>query len=220
VRQVPRERLDPLREEERQPGERTQREEERTLAVDAEGDYRARQEQKERDPQWPGDVQPRHLGEPGKPDEEEQEEREDVEEALDHDGAGRLRARPAPEGVQREDASGVAGSQREDVVEELADQESLRRGPERGSRARREEQAPAERAAEERDREQRERGNEPPVIALAKRVGELVQIDVSDREGAEDGGDDDREGCIPMPRAVQAAHTGHRRGSDATQPRL
>ena len=112
VRQVPRQRLDPLREEERQPGERTQREEERTLAVDPEDDDRAGQEEQERDRQRAGDVQPGHLREPGKPDEEEQEEREDVEEALDHDGAGRLRARPAPEGVQREDASGVAGSQR------------------------------------------------------------------------------------------------------------
>ena len=220
VRQVPRQRLDPLREEERQPGERTQREEERTLAVDPEDDDRAGQEEQERDRQRAGDVQPGHLREPGKPDEEEQEEREDVEEALDHDGAGRLRARPAGEGVQRQDPGGVAGTQRQDVVEELADQESLRRGPQRGPRVRGEEQLPTERADEEGEREQRERRHEPPVVAPAKRLGELVELDVPRGQVGEADGDDDREGRVAVPGAVEAAHSGHRRASDATQARL
>lgn len=220
VHQVPRERLDPLRQEERQTRERTQREPERALAEDPEDDDSAHQDEQERDRQRAGDVQPGHFREPGKPDEEEQEQREDVEEPLDHDRARRFRPRPAPKSVQREDASRVAGSEREDVVEELADEEGLRRGPERGPRTRGEEQLPAERANEEGKGEQRERGNEPPVVAPAKRLGELVELDVAHRDVGESDADDDREGRIAVPGAAQVAHSRHRRRSDATQARL
>jgi hypothetical protein len=112
VHQVSHERLDPLREKERQAGERAEREPEGPLAVDLEDDDRRRQDEQERDRQRAGNVKPGHLREPGKPDEEEHEQREDVEDPLDHYGARRLRPRPAPESVQREDASRVAGSKR------------------------------------------------------------------------------------------------------------
>jgi hypothetical protein len=220
VQEVPRQRLHPLRKEEREPTERSQHEPERALAVHPEDDDRAEEKKRERYREGAGDAKPGHLRQPGKRDEEEQEERKDVEEPLDDDGSGGLRPRPAAERVQSEDAGRVAGAKGEDVVEELTDEKRLRRRPEGGPGPRGEEEAPPECANEERQGKRRERGSQQPVVALPKRRGELVELDVPYGEVPEDDRDGDPERGVAVPGPRHQTRSPHLRCSEATQARL
>ncbi len=134
----------------------------------------------------PGDVRQERRG--GK---EEDEEREDVVDPLADGGCERLGARGAGCLVEREDADRLARSRRQDVVEEVADEERARGRADRGARSRREEQAPAQRANEDGQREDGQGRHEPGRVALPQPVPEDVEVDRTDRKVGEDERDDE-----------------------------
>jgi len=134
----------------------------------------------------PGDVRQERRG--GK---EEDEEREDVVDPLADGGCERLGARGAGCLVEREDADRLARSRRQDVVEEVADEERARGRADRGARSRREEQAPAQRANEDGQREDGQGRHEPGRVALPQPVPEDVEVDRTDRKVGKDERDDE-----------------------------
>ncbi len=136
LHQVPDGGLYPLREEKRQACERPQDEADRTLPVDPKDDDRDDEGKRQRNPENPRGANPGHFGKPGKPYEQEQEQGQYVEETLDDNRARRLCARRATERVQGDDPSRVARAKRQDVVEELADEQRLGRRPDRRARPR------------------------------------------------------------------------------------
>ena len=136
LHQIPDGGLYPLREEKRQARERPQGEADRALPEDPQDDDCDHEGKRQRDPENPRGANPGHFGKPGKPDEQEQEQGEDVEETLDDDGGRRFRARRATKRVQSDDPGRISGAERQDVVEELAYEQRLGRGPDRGPRPR------------------------------------------------------------------------------------
>lgn len=213
-------RLHPLREEKWQAGERTQDEAQRALPVHPKHHHGGDQGEGEHDRQNASRSKPRDLRKPRQRREEEHEEGEDVEIPLDDDGGRSLDSRAAAEGVQRHDAGGVAGAEWKHVVEELTHEKGLSRGPESGSAARGEEHAPALGADEEGEREQRERGYQRPVVAVAQRVAELAEVDVAHGEVREHDRDEGREHRRAVAHAVHGAQPLHCDRSVATQARL
>jgi hypothetical protein len=177
--------LDPPRREEGQAGKRRQEDTDGAFPVDAQDDDGGSDRKRENDRQGARGPDPGHLGEPRDHDEEEQEQGEDVEDALEDDGPGRLHPRRASERAQGDDPGGVSGPEREDAVQELAEDECLGRWPDARARLRREHVPPAEHSNEEPEGEQREGGQQVPVVAVVKGAGELGELDVPDGEVSE-----------------------------------
>jgi hypothetical protein len=212
--------LDPRGRQERQAGKGDQDEAHRALAVDAEDDDRRDDGQCEHDREGARGADPRDLGEPRQRDEEEQEEGEDVEDALEDDGSGRLHPGRASEGAKGDDPGGVPRTEREHAVQELAEEEGLRRRPDTRSGLRREHVAPAEHTDEETGREQPQGREQVPVVAVAERAGELGELDVPDGEIAEPERERHGESRPGPARPPPRGNRAHRAPSPAMQARL
>jgi hypothetical protein len=193
LHQVANRRLHPCRGDEREAGNRTQREPERAFAVDPEDDDYGQQRQRERDREAAGGAHPGDLRQPRQRHEQKQEEREHVEEPLDDDRPRRLGSRLSAERVERHDAGGIPGTKGKNAVEELADEQGFRGRPHRRPRAPSEEVSPTQRPHEEGEREHGERRDERPVVALAQGVAQLAEIDVPHGEVGEPDRDDGRK---------------------------
>ena len=81
--------------------------------------------------------------------------------------------------MQHERADGIAGPRRQDVVEEVADEERAQGVRDRGPPLGGEQEPPAHCAHEHRGGEDEERGDEPCVVALRQTVHEDAEVDVA-----------------------------------------
>ena len=118
--------------------------------------------------------------------EQECQQCEDVRHPLGDDGAERLELRcpcPLP---QHEHAYRLAGTTRQDAVEEVSDEHRVRDVTHRRLVGRREQEAPPDRAYEDRDGEHRDPRDEGPVVAPAERSLERAEVRAPEGEVDED----------------------------------
>ena len=150
----------------RQADERAQEKADGAGSPAGEHDDRRDGQRHEHDGEDGGAPKPGDVGEKGRGEEEQDEEREHVVDPLADRGRERLGPRGSRPPVEREDADRLAGATRQDVVEEVPDEERVRGRAHGRPRRRREEQAPAEHADEDGQGEDGERRDEPGRIAL------------------------------------------------------
>jgi hypothetical protein len=218
-RQVTDRRLDLRLGEERQPCQWAQADGNGALAVDAEDHDGDRHRKRQHDHEHAGRAEPRHFGHHRKHHEEQEEKGQNVEDPLDHNRPGSLDPRRPAEGPKGHDPGGISGAEREHAVQKLTQEERLGGRHPAGSRRRGEEAAPAEHPQEEGEHEQPEGRQQEPVVALAKRLAELVEVHVPDCEVAEGDSNGGRERSREAPAPAIAPCGLRHRAASAMQAR-
>jgi hypothetical protein len=108
--------------------------------------------------------------------------------------------------VQGDDPRDLTRPRRQNVVEALAQERGLEDGPVRRARRGREQVLPAQRTYQLGDEQERDRGDQRPVVALLEGVPDVGRMDVPDRQVEEEGADAEAEPdqAVPCRAPVQS----------------